>query len=165
MAGPVTDHMLSLAGSRVSCPARTFGSRFLALLLLAFAGSLSAHAESVKTDYSGHYELADAKARRTFSLDVRQTKARAVVAFAASMMDGSGAAPDGEGKGRIEDGVLSFSFTDSFKNQGTCTLASAKGGYSLSMTVIKVANPSPFHFYGTVLLKKTTDKIALISRS
>ncbi len=156
--------MLSLAGFRLFCPTRTFGSRFVALFLLAFGGSLSAHADAVKTDYSGHYELANAKARRIFSLDVRQTKTRAVVAFAASMMDGSGAAPDGEGQGRIEDGVLSFAFTDSFKNEGTCTLATGKGGYCLSMTVLKVVNTSPFHFYGTVLLKKTTDKIALISR-
>ena len=35
------------------------------------------------------------------------------------MADGSGAAPDAEGAGEIEDGVLSFKFKDSFDNEGT----------------------------------------------
>jgi hypothetical protein len=157
--------MLTLAGNQASYPARSFSSKVIALFLLVFGVSLSAHAGTAKTDYSGHYELADAKAKRTFSLDVRQTKTRVVVVFAAAMMDGSGASPDGEGKGRIEDGVLSFDFKDSFNNEGTCTLATGKGGYLLIMTVIKVVNPSPFHFYGSVLLKKTSDKVAVVSRN
>jgi hypothetical protein len=52
--------------------------------------------------------------------------------------------------------VLSFAFKDSFNNEGTCTLASGKDGYHLDMVVSKVVDPSPFHFYGNVLLKKTS---------
>jgi hypothetical protein len=133
---------------------RTLGALALAALMLFFA--TPGRAAATTANYAGHYELIDAKAGRAFTLDVKQTDpSRADVSFSAAMGDGSGSAPDGWGKGRIEDGVLSFKFTDSFNNEGTCTLASAKHGYALNMVVIKVVDPRPFHFYGTVLLKKT----------
>jgi len=135
----------------------TLGLR-MAVIAAALFGTLSGHASSTETNYNGHYELVDAKAARTFTLDVRQTGSRADVSFSAAMADGSGAAPDGTGKGRVEDGVLSFAFKDSFNNEGTCTLESRNDGYHLSMTVTKVLDPGPLHFYGTVLLKKTSDK-------
>ncbi len=136
---------------------RTLALR-MAVIVTALSGTLAAHASSTKINYYGHYELAASKAARTFSLDVKRTGSRADVSFSAAMADGSGAAPDGEGKGRVEDGVLSFAFKDSFNNEGTCTLESKPDGYHLSITVTKVADPSPFHFYGNVLLKKTSDK-------
>jgi hypothetical protein len=130
----------------------------MAVVVAALLGTLSGHAASAETSYGGHYELASAKSGRTFSLDVKQASSRATVSFSAAMADGSGAAPDGAGKGRVEDGVLSFSFKDSFNNEGDCTLQSRKDGYHLSITVSKVVDPSPFHFYGNVLLKKTSKK-------
>ncbi len=134
---------------------RTSGFRFL--LVMLFSAILLGPAAAAETNYAGHYELADGKARRAFTLDVKQTDARrAEISFSAAMDDGSGSAPDGWGKGRIEDGVLSFKFKDSFNNEGTCTLVSSKHGYQLNMVVIKVVDPSPFHFYGNVLLKKTS---------
>ena len=136
---------------------RSFGRR-MAVVVAALFGTLSGHASSTETNYTGHYEMADAKAARTFSLDVKQTGSRADVAFSAAMADGSGAAPDGTGKGRVEDGVLSFAFKDSFNNEGTCTLEFRKDGYHLSMTVTKVVEPSPFHFYGNILLRKISNK-------
>ena len=136
---------------------RSLGLRRV-MIVAALFGTLSGRASPVETNYNGHYEWADAKAGRTFSLEVKQTGSRADVSFSAAMADGSGAAPDGAGKGRVEDGVLSFAFKDSFNNEGACTLESRKDGYHLSMTVIKVADPSPFHFYGNVLLKKTSSK-------
>jgi hypothetical protein len=128
------------------------------LITATLLGGLSSHAAATETNFNGHYELIDAKARRTFSLDVVQTESRARISFAAAMADGDGAAPDGTGKGRVEDGVLSFDFTDSFKNKGTCTLELIGGIYHLNIVVLKVVDPSPFHFYGTALLKKTSDK-------
>jgi hypothetical protein len=128
------------------------------LLVVALFGTLPSRAASTDTNYNGHYELADAKADRTFSLVVKQTGSRADVSFTAAMADGSGAAPDGSGKGRVEDGVLSFAFKDSFNNEGACTLQSKTDGYHLSMTVSKVVDPGPFHFYGNVLLRKISNK-------
>jgi hypothetical protein len=130
----------------------------MVIIIVALFGTLFGHAASKETNYNGHYELAGAKTSRTFSLEVRQNGSRADVSFSAAMADGSGAAPDGEGKGRIEDGILLFAFKDSFNNEGTCTLESRKDGYHLSITVAKVVDPGPFHFYGNVLLKKTSGK-------
>jgi len=128
------------------------------LLAAALSGAVSGQTPPENTNYNGHYEMVDVKAGRKFSLDVKQAGSRAEVSFAAVMTDGSGAAPDGTGKGRVEDGVLSFAFKDNFSNEGTCTLELLKDGYHLSMTVLKVADPAPFHFYGTFLLRKTPDK-------
>jgi len=134
--------------------------RSWAAVILAFTlcGTLFSQAAATKPDYNGHYELADAKSDRTFSLEVRQTDSKFVVSFSAAMADGTGAAPDGSGNGRVEDGVLSFDFKDSFNNEGACKLESSNGAYHLSMTVSKVVDPSPFHFYGSILLKKTSEK-------
>ena len=148
--------MTSLLSNTTRDRVRTLGSR-MAVVVAALLGTLSGHAASAQPHFSGHFELVDAKAGRTFSLDVKQTGSKADISFSAAMADGSGAAPDGTGKGRVEEGVLSFAFKDSFNNQGTCTLQSMKDGYHLSMTVTKVADPSPFHFYGKVLLKKTSN--------
>ena len=127
----------------------------MALIAALVVAPCAGEAAATSTNYSGHYELTEAKTSRTFSLDVKQTGSRAEVSFSAEMADGSGAAPDGEGKGRVEDGVLSFGFKDSFDNEGTCTLESKKDGFHLSMVVTKVVDSGPFHFYGNLLLKKT----------
>jgi len=137
-------------------PGRLWPLIFIAAL--ALLGMPLSHAAPAQSNYNGHYELADPKAARTFSLDVKQTDSRAEVSFSAAMADGSGAAPDGDGKGRVDDGVLSFDFKDSFGNEGSCTLEPGKGGYILSITVLKVVDPSPFHFYGNIVLKKVSDK-------
>ena len=126
----------------------------MAVLMATFA----VPAESKETNYNGHYELAGTKTGRTFTLDVKQTGSRAQISFSAAMADGSGAAPDGTGKGHVEDGVLSFEFKDSFNNEGTATLESLKDGFHLSLVVTKVVNSDPFHFYGTIRLKKILDK-------
>ena len=121
-----------------------------------------ARASTPDVNYNGRYEMVDLKAARVFSLKVTQTKHVADVTFSAAMADGSGPAPDGAGKGRIENGILSFKFKDSFKNEGTCTLQPSLGAtpglYQLNITVTKAIDPSPFHFYGSVLLKKLPDR-------
>jgi hypothetical protein len=129
----------------------TFG---LFLIVATMFGTPAVHAAAKNSNYNGHYEMSDPKADRAFSLDVKQTGSRATISFSAAMADGSGSAPDGTGKGNVEDGVLSFKFKDSSNNEGTCTLESKNDGYHLNMTVLKVVDPGPFHFYGIILLKK-----------
>ena len=63
-----------------------------------------------------------------------------------------------KGNGKIKDGVLSFKFKDSFDNEGVCKLQSSRGVYQLDMVVTKVVEASPLHFYGTLLLRKTSDR-------
>jgi hypothetical protein len=131
----------------------------LAVVMAFVFGALCCQGLAAEPNYNGHYELIDAKNSRSFSLDVKQTGSRAQVSFSAAMADGSGAAPDGTGKGHVEDGVLSFKFKDSFKNEGTCTLEGKTNVYHLNIIVTKVADPGPFHFYGNLPLKKTSDKL------
>jgi hypothetical protein len=127
-------------------------------LLVATLGISLAPAQPQEQNYNGHYEMTDTKANRVFTLDVKQTQDRADVTFSAAMTDGSDAAPDGEGAGRVKDGILSFKFKDSFENAGTCTLQRSTDGYHLVMTVVNIGDPRPLHFYGTILLKKITDQ-------
>jgi hypothetical protein len=127
----------------------------LAFTLLFYATGNAFPAASL----TGHYELADGKADRSFSLDITQTGSNADLSFSAAMADGSGAAPDGEGHGKIDaTGVLSFTFKDSFDNEGSGTFELKKDGYHLHLNVTKVIEPRPLHFYGDVLLKKTSSK-------
>jgi hypothetical protein len=126
-----------------------------------FAGLLAATTSttlaSPPPNFNGSYELAGNRTDRQFVLEVRQTGARVKIDFSASMADGSGAAPDAEGAGEIDDGVLSFKFKDTFDNEGACKLQPSRGGYQLDIVVTKVVDASPLHFYGTLLLKKTSD--------
>jgi hypothetical protein len=139
--------------------------RLLLAGILVFVAGLCASTARAETPpappvYSGSYELAGKRTDRVFSLEVQLTGRRAKISFSASMADGAGAAPDAQGTGKIEDGVLNFKFKDSFDNEGTCQLRflPATNLYQLDMTVTKVVEPSPLHFYSTLHLKKTTPR-------
>lgn len=133
--------------------------RITVLALFAMLICTLARATPPTVNYTGHYELADTKTGTAFSLDLTQTGSKAEFSFSAAMSDGSGAAPDGDGKGHLDkNGVLIFTFSDSFENEGTGTLEHKKDGYRLTLNVTKVAEPRPLRFYGDVLLKKTSDK-------
>ena len=138
----------------------TIKNRLCLLALLGiFFGLTGAAAPTV--NYTGHYELAETNGDRSFSLDIMQTASGADLSFSTAMADGSGAAPDGDGKGRVDaSGVLLFTFKDSFDNEGTGSLQASKGGYLLKMNVSKVVEPRPLRFYGNVLVKKTANKPA-----
>jgi hypothetical protein len=76
-------------------------------LFFALAGMIGGRADEV--NYTGHYELADAKADYSFSLDITQTGPGFQLTFLAGMADGSGAAPDGGGQGQVDaNGALKF---------------------------------------------------------
>ncbi|HEX4141742.1 MAG TPA: hypothetical protein VHY09_15445 [Candidatus Methylacidiphilales bacterium] len=135
-----------------------------AVIVVFLAGFFSAAPASAETTakpyFNGNYALAGKRTDRVFSLEVQVNGRRAKISFSAAMVDASGAAPDGEGEGKIEDGVLSFKFKDTFDNEGTCKLRLLPGSaiYQLEMVVTKVVEPSPLHFYGTLQLKKTSDQ-------
>ena len=128
-------------------------------IFCALLGLTGARADAV--NYTGHYELADAKADYSFSLDVTQMGSGFQLTFLAAMADGSGAAPDGGGQGKVDvNGALQFTFTDSFNNAGSGTLVSAKDGYHLTLDPTTVTDSRALRLYGDALLKKTADKPA-----
>jgi hypothetical protein len=136
-----------------------FTFRLFALSVAFVLGLLSSHAlADTEKNYTGHYEILAQKSTRAFSLDVKQKDDDATISFSASMVDGSGAAPDAEGTGQVEDGILNFKFKDSFNNEGTGVLTFRQNGYHLSLTVTKAVDPAPFHFYGAMILKQTSTK-------
>jgi hypothetical protein len=134
------------------------GMMAVALLPALAAPALRAAADNA--DFTGHYELAGGNAEQSFSLDVTQTGSQVVISFSAAMADGSGAAPEGDGKGAVDkSGALVFTFKDSFDNEGIGTLTAKKNGYRLTLTMTKVAEPRALRFYGDVLLRKTSNKV------
>ena len=63
---------------------------------------------------------AQATPRRSSFFTSGSTGDSAELEFSAGSADGSGAAPDGSGKGQLnEKGELEFTFDDSFGNKGT----------------------------------------------
>jgi hypothetical protein len=131
----------------------------LGVSVLFFLAMPASRAGTDAPNFTGHYELADKNADRSFSLDVTEPGALVVLSFSAAMNDGSGAAPDGDGKGALDkSGGLAFTFKDSFDNEGTGTLVQEKGSYHLLLNATKVNDPRCLRFYGDVLLRKTSDK-------
>ena len=139
---------------------RTLTILFCALAALGLALATPSLRADPTPNFTGSYELAGKRTDRIFSLQVQQDGRRAHISFSACMADGSGAAPDAEGDGKVSDGVLNFKFKDSFDNEGTCKLQlqHATQAYQLNMVVTKVVEPSPLHFYSDLLLKKTSEK-------
>ena len=109
-------------------------------------------------DFTGHYErTGDAKS--VFILIIRHTGASAEMEFSAGRADGTGATPDGTGKGSLNDkGELEFTFDDSFGNKGTAVFKKAGAAFQLIIKAETVADPRAAKLYGTMTLKRTPDR-------
>ena len=115
-------------------------------------------AEKVAPDFTGHYEQS-ADAKTVFILIIRHNGATAEMEFSAGRADGTGAAPDGNGKGTLNDkGELEFTFDDSFGNKGTAVLKKAGAAFQFVMKTETVADARAAKFYGTLTLKRTADR-------
>lgn len=145
--------------------------RLLILLALAAACALPVHSAPKKSekpaaekapqpapDFSGNYERAS-DAKTVFVLHVRQNGATADLEFSASKADGTGAAPDGNGSGALNDkNELAFNFSDSMGNKGTGTLKKTGGSFQLILKADTVNDPRAVKLYGTFALKRTVDR-------
>ena len=83
--------------------------------------------------------------------------------FSLSLMaahpDAHGAAPDGGGEGRVDhDGVLRFTYEDSFSNKGTGTFRRTKKAYLLSINIDHIEDPRCLVFYGEHTFKSAPRK-------
>jgi len=135
------------------------------LALVFLAATLTTHAASPAEDsLTGHYELAK-KSKSAFSFDVLQKGKSATTSFSAGNADGSGAAPDGDGEGKLNaKGELEFKWTDTFDNAGTGILRRDGKVYHLSLKPAKVAEPRALVFYGDLTLKRTSAKPQMSTR-
>ncbi|HEY2341842.1 MAG TPA: lysozyme inhibitor LprI family protein, partial [Chthoniobacteraceae bacterium] len=119
------------------------------------AAGATAEAPAGPVNFSGRYEPVKPLPGTTFELNVEQSPAGATISFSAAQNNGGGAAPDGDGQGQVNDaGVLTFTFQDSFTNEGKGTLKAGKSGYTLQMEVTKVADARCLKYYGTMELRK-----------
>jgi hypothetical protein len=135
----------------------------LVLTFLTFAAVTHA-AEQPATDFTGHYESVKSP-KLAFSFDVLQKGRTATTSFSAGHVDGSGAAPDGDGEGQLnEKGELKFSWTDTFDNAGTGLIRRDGKVFQLSMKTTKVSEPRALVFYGEVVLKRTSTKPQMSTR-
>ena len=114
--------------------------------------------EKVAPDFTGRYErTGDPKS--VLILHVRHTGDSAEMEFSAGRADGSGAAPDGTGKGRLNDkGELEFTFDDSLGNKGTAVFKKAGAAYQLTIKAETVADARAAKLYGVIALKRTVDR-------
>ena len=121
-------------------------------------------ADQPAKDLTGHYELTKSS-KSAVSFDVQQKGKTAIISFSAAHVDGSGAAPDGDGVGKVNNkGELVFTWTDSFSNAGTAVFRQDGKRYRLSMEPLKVEEPRAVVFYGDILLKRTSTKPTAIER-
>jgi hypothetical protein len=82
-----------------------------------------------------------------------------VIGFQGLHPRAAGAAPEGDGRGRIDsDGVLRFEYEDSFSNKGTGTFRRTKAGYKLSIDITEMREPRCAMFYGGFVLKRVSRK-------
>ena len=124
----------------------------------AKADAEKAAAEKVAPDFTGHYERAG-DAKTVFILIIRHTGATAEMEFSAGHADGTGAAPDGSGKGNLNDkNELEFTFDDSFGNKGTAVFKKAGAAFQLIIKPETVTDPRAAKLYGTMTLKRTADR-------
>ena len=137
--------------------------KFIVLTLMVIA--VAAHAADPAADsFTGHFEMTK-HPKTTFALDVLQKGKTATTSFSAANVDGSGAAPDGDGDGTVNSkGELEFKWTDTFDNAGTATLRRDGKVFHLSMTVSKTTDPRCMRFYGDMTLKRTSTKPQMSTR-
>ena len=115
-------------------------------------------AEKVAPDFTGHYERTG-DAKTVFILIIRHTGDSAEMEFSAGRADGAGAAPDGNGKGSLnEKGELEFTFDDSFGNKGTAVFKKTGATYQLTIKPETVADPRAAKLYGVFALKKLPER-------
>lgn len=110
-------------------------------------------AEPKAASLEGRYEAARGKS--VLSLEVQGTRNGFDVSFSAANDDGSGAAPDGGGAGKLNArGELEFGFEDSFRNKGRGVLKRAGKGFVVTLDLTTAEDPRAAVHYGERRLKR-----------
>jgi hypothetical protein len=122
----------------------------LALIVLTACASIAlASAGSNLTGSFVHKSGSDQNAVAISVTVEARTEGKFLVSLTAAHPDAHGAAPDGEGEGRIDgEGVLCFNYEDSFSNKGRGTFRKSGKGYLLSIGIEQVKEPRCLVFYG-----------------
>jgi hypothetical protein len=115
------------------------------VLLLALA-SIAADTPTFAGEYADK-KLLNGKA--VFQMSIEGSGNNTRVCFSAVNNDGSGAAPEAEGTGKVTGkGTLEFKFEDNFKNSGTGTIQRSGEDIIVSLKTTRVADARCLQFYG-----------------
>ncbi len=122
-------------------------------LLLVLGGSLEA---ATSSNFAGEWADKHYHGNSVFQLSVEQSGNSVSIFFSATRSDGSGADPEGNGKGKVAGGVVQFTWTDSFGNAGTGTIKKSGADAIISIKATRVADSRCLMFYGDNIRLKAT---------
>jgi hypothetical protein len=94
-----------------------------------------------------------------FQMSLEQTGSNVSVFFSAAHSDGSGAAPEADGKGKVTGkGIVEFNWEDSFSNSGTGTIRKAGTDVLVAIKATHVKDSRCLQYYGNSIRLKTAGK-------
>ena len=126
------------------------------IFLLMAIGLVAAEAPNFAGEYADRKFL---NGQAVFQMSLEQSGDTVSVWFGAANNDGSGAAPEAEGTGKVSGkGVLEFKWKDSFKNSGTGRVTRAGDDIIVSMKTARVSDPRCLAFYGQKMRLKPVKK-------
>jgi hypothetical protein len=135
---------------------RSHGALFICIVLSATASNTS----SAEPNWAGEY--ADRKfldGQAIFQMSIEQSGNAIQVSFDAAYNDAHGAAPDGQGPGRVTTkDALEFKWKDGFKNSGTGRITRAGEDIIVSMKTTRVVDSRCLPFYGQKMRLKRVGK-------
>lgn len=92
-------------------------------------------------------------------MSLEQTGNTVSVFFSAVRNDGSGAAPEADGSGKVTSkGIIEFKWEDSFKNAGTGTIMRSGEDVTVLLKTQRVADSRCLQFYGQNIRLKRVKK-------
>jgi hypothetical protein len=122
-------------------------------LLRAFASVLALLAATTSAaapeNFAGEWADKNYHGNSVFQLSVEQNGTDVSIVFSANHTDGSGAAPEADGKGKLTGkGRVEFIWSDSFSNAGKGTIRKAGADVIVSIKTTRVADSRCLMFYG-----------------
>ena len=119
---------------------------FISIIISATVSS----APSAEPNWVGEYADKNfLRGQAAFQMAIEQSGNSIEVSFDAAYADAHGAAPDGDGQGKISGkNKIAFNWEDSFQNSGTGTITRAGDGIIVSMKTTHVVEPRCLVFYG-----------------
>jgi hypothetical protein len=125
-------------------------------LLLLVVSTLAAEAPNFAGEYADKKFL---NGQAVFQMSLEQSGSTVSVWLSAVYNDGHGAAPEGEGTGKVTSkGTVEFRFEDSFKNSGTGTITRSGEDFILSIKTTRVPDSRCLPFYGQNMRLKHVGK-------
>jgi FlaG/FlaF family flagellin (archaellin) len=126
------------------------------ILVIAISPALAAAPASFAGEWADKNYL---KGKGVFQLSLEQKDSDVSVFFSAAHNDGSGAAPEANGKGKATGkGMVEFTWEDSFKNSGTGTIKRAGNEVVVSLKPTHVIDSRCLEFYGDNIRLKPAGK-------